>query len=304
MCYPGSLNDPIRTDRLRRGNEGGYKNRRDPGLLDLFREHSTAARPGSSGGGQYDAGDSVCFQFVRDTLADLAAVGHGRRHACCHKIVGKYIVEEAFSFYVSQRIKRQCQAERPGDRANVDTSSRFFLYFLTTDLIKYGSRLLFSDINRQSSGICLRRETGSNNKSRHSMKWKIADLHTCLNFISVLSLLVGLGSAVWIYQTTANDSNSVLGYEEGGGSVYPVTPEDSKMFLRDLELYGGEANVIAYQFRRWLAGLWHGKSLAVMVGCITILISFGFFYAANHLPSSSESDVSGENDQDGTDSKV
>ena len=134
------------------------------------------------------------------------------------------------------------------------------------------------------------------------MKRKTPDLYTCLNVISALILIVGLASAVWIYQTTANNSNRVLGYEEGGGSVYPVAPEDSKMFLRDLELYGGKANVLAYEFRRWLVGLWHGKSLAVMVGCITILISFGFFYAANHLPSRLEPDVPGENNQNRKDS--
>ena len=136
------------------------------------------------------------------------------------------------------------------------------------------------------------------------MKWKIPDLYTCLNVISVLILLLGLGSAVWIYQTAANRSNSVLGYEEGGGSVYPVSPEDSKMFLRDLELYGGKSNVLAYQFRRWLVGLWHGKPLAFMVGCISILVSFGFFYAANHSPSRLKSDGRGENNQERTESKI
>ena len=112
-----------------------------------------------------------------------------------------------------------------------------------------------------------------------------------------------MGGAVWIYQTGTDDSNKALGYEEGGGSVYPVAPEDSKMYLRDLELVGGKANVLAYQFRRWFGGLWHGKSLAVIVGCIAIVISFGFFYAANHLPSRLESDVHGESSQEGTDPK-
>ncbi|MGD0234901.1 MAG: hypothetical protein ABSC55_10240 [Syntrophorhabdales bacterium] len=135
------------------------------------------------------------------------------------------------------------------------------------------------------------------------MKWKIAHLHTCLNLISALILLLGLGGAVWIYQTSTDDSNRVLGYEEGGGSVYPVAPEDSRMYLRDLELVGGKANVLAYQFRRWFGGLWHGKSLAVIVGCIAIVISFGFFYVANHLPPRLESDVHIEDKRDRTDQK-
>lgn len=130
------------------------------------------------------------------------------------------------------------------------------------------------------------------------------DRRNYLNFASVFILLFGLGSAVWIYQSALNNSNRVLGYEEGGGSVYPVAPEDSKMFLRDLELYGGKANIFAYKLRLWFAGLWHGKSLAVIVGCITILLSFGFFYAANHLPSRLESDGHREDKQRGGDLKT
>jgi hypothetical protein len=130
------------------------------------------------------------------------------------------------------------------------------------------------------------------------------DLRKFLNIASVLVLLLGLGTSVWIYQRATNASKSILGYEEGGGSAYPVAPEDSKLFIRDLELYGGKANVFAYQLRRWFAGLWHGKSLAVIVGCSAILISFALFYAADHLPSRSESDISGKSRKKGTDPKA
>lgn len=126
-------------------------------------------------------------------------------------------------------------------------------------------------------------------------------LPICLDLISVIILLVGLGSAAVIYQRAANGSDSVLGYEEGRGSAYPIMPEDSRMYLRELELYGGKANVLAYQFRRWFVGLWHGKSLAFIVACITIAISYGFFYAASHLPPRLKSDVRDENTRDGTD---
>ena len=129
------------------------------------------------------------------------------------------------------------------------------------------------------------------------MKWKIADLHPCLNLIGAIILLVGLGSAILIYRIAQNDSNSVLGYEVGDGSVYPVRPEDSKKYLRDMELYGGKANVLMDEFRRWFIGLWHGESLAFTVAGITIFISFGVFYVANHLPSSSQSDIRSENNE-------
>jgi hypothetical protein len=78
-------------------------------------------------------------------------------------------------------------------------------------------------------------------------------------------------------------------------------PEDSKKYLRDLQLYGGKANVLMDEFRRWFVGLWHGKSLAFTIACISIFVSFGVFYAANHLPSSLKSDVPSEINGDGPD---
>jgi hypothetical protein len=122
------------------------------------------------------------------------------------------------------------------------------------------------------------------------MKWNITNRHTFLNFISLFIVLAGLGSAIWIYQTAGNDSNGVIGYEEEDGAVYPVVPEDSKKFLRDLELYGGKTGVLLYEFRSWFVGLWHGKSLAYTVACIAILISLGF-YVVNYLQSGLESDI-------------
>jgi hypothetical protein len=133
------------------------------------------------------------------------------------------------------------------------------------------------------------------------MRWKFADLHTWLNLISAIILVVGLGSAILIYQKAQNYSGDVLGYEEEGGSVYPIMPEDSKKYLRGLELYGGKANVLMDEFRRGFVGLWHGKSLAFTVAFISVFVSFGVFYAANHLPSSLKSDVPSENNRDGTD---
>jgi hypothetical protein len=120
--------------------------------------------------------------------------------------------------------------------------------------------------------------------------------YICLNLISAIILLVGFGSAVLVYQTAENNSNSVLGYENGYESVYPIMPQDSKKHLRDLELYGGKANVLMTEFRLWFVGLWQRKSLAFMVACFAIFLSFGVFYVASHLPYRLEPDVSNKSD--------
>jgi hypothetical protein len=133
------------------------------------------------------------------------------------------------------------------------------------------------------------------------MKWKITNLQTRLYLITAIIVMVGLGSAILIYLTAENDSGSVLGYEAVGGNVYPMAPEDSKIYRHDLELYGGKANVLADEFMRWFVGLWHGKNLALTVACITIFISFGFFFVARHLRSDLQSDARGENNGIGPD---
>jgi hypothetical protein len=129
----------------------------------------------------------------------------------------------------------------------------------------------------------------------NNMKRKITNLRESLILIGAIIMLVGLGSAIFIYQSDENDSDNVLGYEIIDGSAYPIRPEDSRMYRRDLELYGGKAAMVVDDFSRWLAGLWHGKSLAFTVASISIIISFIFFFAANRLPSRLKSDVHSEN---------
>ena len=130
------------------------------------------------------------------------------------------------------------------------------------------------------------------------MKRKVADLRESLILIGAIIMLVGLGSAILIYQSAGDDSGSVLGYEIIDGSAYPIKPEDSKVYRRDLELYGGKAAMIADDFSRWFVGLWHGKSLAFTVAGISLFISVVFFFAANRLPFILESDVHSENNRE------
>jgi hypothetical protein len=106
------------------------------------------------------------------------------------------------------------------------------------------------------------------------MKWKIGNLQTRLYLITAIILLVGLSSATVIYLRAENAS--------GGDSVYEI--EHSKKYRHDLELIGGKMNVFADEFCRWFEKLWHGKSLACIVACITIFISIGFSFVAYHLP--------------------
>jgi hypothetical protein len=133
------------------------------------------------------------------------------------------------------------------------------------------------------------------------MDWKLSDRRVRLNLIGVIILLGGLGSAFLIYRLAEDNLTDVLGYEEGDGSIYSISPQDSKKYIRDLKLYGGKANVLATEFRLWWVGLWQGKSLAFTVAFLTVLLSLGFIYAANYPPSRLSSSDRGKNNQDGSD---
>jgi hypothetical protein len=127
------------------------------------------------------------------------------------------------------------------------------------------------------------RPTGAKGNRKSQMHKRLFHL------LSAGILLVGLSGAVLIYQQADRDERAALGYEAADGSVYPIMPEDSKRYLHDLEQYGGMANVLADEFRRWFVGLWQGKSLAFTVACISMVLSLAVLYAANHLSSNAKS---------------
>jgi hypothetical protein len=55
-------------------------------------------------------------------------------------------------------------------------------------------------------------------------------------------------------------------------------PLKTKVFLRQLEVYGGKGNVMAAELREWFAGLWQGRNLSYTVAFITVIISIILWY--------------------------
>jgi hypothetical protein len=109
--------------------------------------------------------------------------------------------------------------------------------------------------------------------------WKSASLQTRIYIIAAIILVVGMGSALFLYYTAEEiDTNSLLGN--------PL--DESKSYRRSLELYGGKANLLASEFTQWFNGLWHGRSLGVTVACITGILCVLLLFVAYNLPSDSE----------------
>ncbi|MGE5239280.1 MAG: hypothetical protein ACM3ON_10790 [Chloroflexota bacterium] len=115
----------------------------------------------------------------------------------------------------------------------------------------------------------------------------MTNLKTRLYLIAAGILLVGLGSAVSIYLTAEDASDDV--------SMSEFT--HSKQYRHELEAYGGKMNVLASDFVLWFDGLWHGKSLAVTIACITIATCLVIVFLAYQLPSGSNPDHRDENNR-------
>ena len=71
-------------------------------------------------------------------------------------------------------------------------------------------------------------------------------------------LLIGLAMALVIYVGAGPPSD-----------VAAERAEDSKRYLRQMEVYGGTANVLASQAREWFSGLWQGRRLAFTVAVLS-----------------------------------
>lgn len=94
-----------------------------------------------------------------------------------------------------------------------------------------------------------------------------------LRILSNAILVAGLLASPVIYFTAAPPPDDPLG-----------SMEDSKQSLRQLQMYGGEANVFAYQVREWFGSLWHGTRLAITVPVLAAVAAWGCRFAAIPLP--------------------
>jgi len=118
-----------------------------------------------------------------------------------------------------------------------------------------------------------------------AMKIKNMRLQKILYLSSAIILLVGLSNSIMIYRAAMNDSTSDSSYEFIGGFVYPGEGGYTKKYVHDLQLYGGNAAVLADEFMRWFNGLWRGESLAYTVAFIAVSLSLVLFLIARSTSS-------------------
>jgi hypothetical protein len=88
--------------------------------------------------------------------------------------------------------------------------------------------------------------------------------------ITLGMLAAGLSAATAIFLLATSSGSHPLGFE----------PEDSKKFLREMEVIGGKINLLAAQITSAWNGLWQGRNLAFTVGTLTILLACAFWFLA------------------------
>src|ERR1017187_2194852 len=93
-------------------------------------------------------------------------------------------------------------------------------------------------------------------------------------------LAVGWAAALVVYLTAAPPGDSADDLD------------GTKQYLYQMERVGGKANSFASGIRLWFDGLWHGRSLAGTIACLTLIVAGGYLFSTLPLPER----VAGEED--------
>jgi hypothetical protein len=107
--------------------------------------------------------------------------------------------------------------------------------------------------------------------------------HKVIRLASAAVLALGLCAAALIYVFAPDDAAGTVGYEVINGVAYPVAPADSKAYQRELERFGGKANVLAAELTRWFASLWQGRKLAFTIAFLSFAVSLALYLYAKFL---------------------
>ena len=106
-----------------------------------------------------------------------------------------------------------------------------------------------------------------------------------LNLLGVVILLGGLGGATFIWctaeqierQTRASGANA-----PGADSItQPHSPEDSRRYTHDVELYYGETGLLMNNWRRWWEETRQGKPFAYTIAVTSLAVASGLLYVGS-----------------------
>ena len=99
-----------------------------------------------------------------------------------------------------------------------------------------------------------------------------------LKLLSLIILVAGFATtaSIWLAQDRIDRQRGADGTEITG----PLSPEDSRRYTHDVELYYGATGLLMDKWRRWWAEWTQGKPLAKVVAVASLIMAGGLFYAA------------------------
>jgi len=102
-----------------------------------------------------------------------------------------------------------------------------------------------------------------------------------LRLLGMTILVAGLSSAasIWLAQDRIDRQKRV----EGMNAAEPLSPEDSRRYTHDVELYYGETGMLMEKWKRCFAEMTHGKGLAGTIAVASLVVGSGLFYVAAHI---------------------
>jgi hypothetical protein len=95
-----------------------------------------------------------------------------------------------------------------------------------------------------------------------------ARIRLMLKLLAVIVLAVGLGSAasIWLAQDRIDRQTSAAGADVSG----PLSPDDSRRYTHDVEVYYGETGLLMDKWERWLGAMTRGKPLATTIAVVSV----------------------------------
>jgi hypothetical protein len=97
-----------------------------------------------------------------------------------------------------------------------------------------------------------------------------------LRVLAVIILVSGLGSAIsiWVAQDRIDGQTRAEGTDIAG----PLSPEDSRRYTHDMEVYYGQTGLLLDKWGRWWEEMTHGKPLARAIAVTSLVVAGGVFY--------------------------
>jgi hypothetical protein len=104
-----------------------------------------------------------------------------------------------------------------------------------------------------------------------------------LNLLGAIILIAGLSSAasIWLEQDRIDRQKSA----RGDNSAEPLSPQDSRRYTHDVELYYGETGMLMEKWKAWFRNMTQRKPLAETIAVGSVGLAAGlFFLGTRHTP--------------------